>query len=70
MKRQLWLQSCRAGDSENPRNKTYGSAFVAPLANPSPPATRSNGKLLPRRSSSKLFGVPSEDTQNLLDEMI
>ena len=69
MKRQLWLQSCRAGDSENPR-KTYGSAFVAPLANPSPPAARSNGKLLPRRSSSKLFGVPSEDTQNLLDDMI
>ena len=57
MKRQLWLKSCRAGDtSEN--KKTYGSAFVAP------------GPLIPRKSSSKLFGAASDDTKNLLDEMI
>ena len=59
MKRQLWLKSCRAGEDSS--RKTYGSAFVAPSPNP---------KTLLHRSSSKLFGTASEDTQNLLDDMI
>jgi len=59
MKRQLWLKSCRADDNHK---KTYGSAFVAPSPNPK--------TMLPRRSSSKLFFKSSEDTQNLLDDMI
>ena len=59
MKRQLWLKSCRGDENHQ---KTYGSAFVAPCPNPK--------TLLPRKSSSKLFGHTSEDTQNLLDDMI
>jgi len=59
MKRQLWLKSCRGDDNHK---KTYGSAFVAPSPNPK--------NMLPRRSSSKLFFKSSEDTQNLLDDMI
>ena len=59
MKRQLWLKSCRGDENHK---KTYGSAFVAPTPNPK--------ILLPQRSSSKLFGKSSDDTQNLLDDMI
>ena len=59
MKRQLWLKSCRGDENHK---KTYGSAFVAPTPNPK--------ILLTQRSSSKLFGKSSDDTQNLLDEMI
>ena len=59
MKRQLWLKSCRGDENHK---KTYGSAFVAPSPNPK--------TLLPRRSSSKLFGNYSEDKQNLLDDII
>lgn len=59
MKRQLWLKSCRGDENHK---KTYGSAFVAPSPNPK--------TMLPRRSSSKLFFKSSEDTQNLLDDMI